>query len=379
MSQISDPVELAQALVRCNTISGGDEKAALSILAPIFRKAGFDVAFDPYDPANPKRCSLVARIGTGPALLFGGHIDTVPLGAAPWKTDPFKAEIADGKLLGRGSSDMKSGAACMTLAAAMHGKKLAEAGRSVVVQVYGGEETGCEGSFHVSSNADFMKDVKAAVVCEPTDAKPLCGHKGTLWLKASAKGVTSHGSMPEKGVNALDKLIRFGSNMLEDFRLEGEHPVLGHGTWILSTMKAGLNINSVPDSAEVTLDIRTIPGQDNAEIRERVISLAKGEAEFATLLDIPPVWTDPDTGWLGHAFDVLTPFFGKRPGPMSVAFFTDAAALRSAMPDLPVLILGPGPSSQAHQTDEYCPVKQIENCFAMYRTLLDDWADGAAL
>lgn len=70
--------------------------------------------------------------------------------------------------------------------------------------------------------------------------------------------------------------------------------MLGHGTWIFSTMKAGLNINSVPDSAALTLDIRTIPGQDNAEIRDRVIALAEGEAEFGTLLDIPPVWTDPD-------------------------------------------------------------------------------------
>lgn len=300
----------------------------------------------------------------------------MPLGAAPWDFDPLKGEISDGKLLGRGASDMKSGAAALTLAACAEGRLAAKAGKSVTVQIYGGEETGCEGSFHMAGNKTFMKNVKAAIVGEPSGALPLCGHKGTLWMKAVSKGVTAHGSMPEKGVNALDKLIRFGSRMLESFRLEGEHPVLGHGTWIFSTMKAGLNINSVPDSAALTLDIRTIPGQDNAEIRDRVIALAEGEAEFGTLLDIPPVWTDPDKGWLSHAFDVLTPFLGGRPGPMSVAFFTDAAALRSVMPDLPVLILGPGPSSEAHQTNEFCPTDQITACYSMYRALLNDWAKG---
>ena len=376
MQRTDDPIALAQKLVRCNTISGGDERAALDILAPLLEEAGFSVTFDFYDPANPKRCSLSARIGEGPSILLCGHIDTVPLGAAPWDFDPLKGEISDGKLLGRGASDMKSGAAALTLAACAEGRLAAKAGKSVTVQIYGGEETGCEGSFHMAGNKTFMKNVKAAIVGEPSGALPLCGHKGTLWMKAVSKGVTAHGSMPEKGVNALDNLIRFGSRMLESFRLEGEHPVLGHGTWIFSTMKAGLNINSVPDSAALTLDIRTIPGQDNAEIRDRVIALAEGEAEFGTLLDIPPVWTDPDKGWLSHAFDVLTPFLGGRPGPMSVAFFTDAAALRSVMPDLPVLILGPGPSSEAHQTNEFCPTDQITACYSMYRALLNDWAKG---
>ena len=117
MQRTDDPIALAQKLVRCNTISGGDERAALDILAPLLEEAGFSVTFHSYDPANPKRCSLSSRIGEGPSILLCGHIDTVPLGAAPWDFDPLKGESSDGKRLGRGSSDIKSCSSALTLAA----------------------------------------------------------------------------------------------------------------------------------------------------------------------------------------------------------------------------------------------------------------------
>ena len=88
MTYAPSSVELAQGLVRCNTISGGDERQALEPLARILSDAGFSVVFDAYDPSNPQRCSLSARLrpdGDQPALCLCGHIDTVPLGAAGWR------------------------------------------------------------------------------------------------------------------------------------------------------------------------------------------------------------------------------------------------------------------------------------------------------
>lgn len=372
MSNIPSSVELAQSLIRSNTISGGDERQALEPLAQILSDAGFSIAFDAYDPANPKRCSLSARLrpqSNLPALCLCGHIDTVPLGAAEWRMPPLEGRIEDGRLYGRGSSDMKSGIAAMVCAAARMGKHLQG---DLALHIYGGEETGCEGSFHMAARQEYINNIAAVVVAEPTSCRPLCGHKGALWLTCKATGVTAHASMPHKGDNALAKLLPFAQAMTA-FSLEGEHEHLGGGTCVVSTLHAGSNSNSVPDSAQMTIDIRTTPQHNHAQIRTAIAALGGPNIHMETKLDIPAVWTDPHDPWMEGAFDALTPLLGERPGVATVQFFTDAAALRPQLPHAPIMILGPGDSAMAHQVDEYCPVAQIELATEMYTALLAGW------
>lgn len=372
MNDTPSSVELAQRLIRCNTISGGNERQALEPLARILADAGFSVVFDAYDQANPQRCSLSARLrpqGDQPALCLCGHIDTVPLGAADWRMPPFEGRIENGRLFGRGSSDMKSGVAAMVCAAA----RMADTMRGdLAVQIYGGEETGCEGSFHMAARPEFLSNIAAIVVAEPTSCRPLCGHKGALWLTCKTTGVTAHASMPHKGDNALAKLLPF-ANAMCSFRLEGTHPHLGNGTCVVSTLHSGCNSNSVPDSAVMTVDIRTVPQHNHDQLRTAAAAMAGPGIRLETTLDIPAVWTDPDEPWMARAFDVLTPLLGERPGVATVQFFTDAAALRPKLPDAPIMILGPGDPAMAHQVDEYCAVEQIELATDMYAALLADW------
>src|SRR5674476_1043317 len=110
-------IELTQELVRFNTINPpGSERACAERLAGLLEGAGFAVELIPFGEG---RAQILARLGGTPGKLplgFTGHIDTVPLGAQPWSVDPFAAEIADGKLYGRGSSDMKSGVAAFVTA-----------------------------------------------------------------------------------------------------------------------------------------------------------------------------------------------------------------------------------------------------------------------
>ena len=372
MKHAISPVELAQNLIRSNTISGGDERQALEPIAQILDDAGFTVTFDAYDTANGQRCNLAARLRPGsglPALCLCGHIDTVPLGAAPWRVPPFEGRIENGLLFGRGSSDMKSGVAAMVYAAADMAKQVRG---DVVVQIYGGEETGCEGSFHMAAQPEFLEGIAAVVVGEPTSCRPLCGHKGALWLACKTTGVTAHASMPGKGDNALAKLLPF-ANAMCSFSLKGEHQHLGGGTCVVSTLHAGCNSNSVPDSAVMTIDIRTVPGHDHAHIREAVSAMAGADVHIDATLDIPAVWTDPNQPWMAHAFDVLTPLLGARPGVATVQFFTDAAALRPKLPNVPIMILGPGDSAMAHQVDESCATEQINLAAKLYAALLADW------
>jgi hypothetical protein len=96
----------------------------------------------------------------------------------------------------------------------------------------------------------------ALVVAEPTTNRPLCGHKGALWLKATTRGVTAHGSMPDKGVNAIYAAARaVGRLEAFDFNV-ARHPVMGAPTLNVGTLHGGLNLNSVPDRAEIGIDIR---------------------------------------------------------------------------------------------------------------------------
>jgi succinyl-diaminopimelate desuccinylase len=176
-------------------------------LAGLLAGAGFAAELVPFGEG---RAQLLARIG-GKAdrlpLGFTGHLDTVPLGAQPWSVDPFAAEIADGKLYGRGSSDMKAGVAAFVTACLALADRLA-ATPGVLLVITASEETGCSGAEALVAAGSRLGRVGALVVAEPTGNRPLVGHKGALWLEAETKGVTAHGSMPEKGVNAVYKAAR---------------------------------------------------------------------------------------------------------------------------------------------------------------------------
>ena len=266
MNKNLSALELTQALVRFDTINPpGNERLCAEHLGSILNDAGFAVSYHEFAET---RTSLVARIGgdaDAKPLCFTGHIDTVPLGAAPWSVDPFAADIADGKLYGRGTSDMKSGVAAFVVAAIRLAREL-ETGPGMVLIITAGEETGCEGAYHLAGLGNVLGDAGAIVVAEPSSNLPFIGHKGALWLKAVANGLTAHGSMPELGVNAIYKAARTISQ-LEDFDFNvARHPVLGKPTLNVGTVHGGMNINSVPDRAEVGIDIRTLPDQDHGDL-----------------------------------------------------------------------------------------------------------------
>jgi succinyl-diaminopimelate desuccinylase len=103
------------------------------------------------------------------------------------------------------------------------------------------------------------------IVGEPTSNVPLVGHKVVLWLQATTAGKTAHGSMPEKGENAIYKAAK-AIALLENFDFQTSHPLMGQPTLNIGTMSGGENINSVPDHAQFTLDIRTLPNQKNGEV-----------------------------------------------------------------------------------------------------------------
>ena len=365
-------VELTQELVRFKTINPpGDERACAQRLASLLEGAGFAVEIVPFGEG---RAQLVARIGgTSDKLPLGftGHIDTVPLGARPWSVDPLAADIAGGKLYGRGSSDMKSGVAAFVTACIALADRLAGS-PGVVLLITAGEETGCSGAEALVRDRTIPQ-VGAFVVAEPTGNRTLVGHKGALWLEASTTGVTAHGSMPEKGVNALYKAAH-AITALEDFDFNiARHDVLGGPTLNVGTASGGLNINSVPDRAVLGIDIRTIPGQSHAKIRDQLTAYLGADVALTTLLDAQSVWTNPRDRWLADVFRIAGEVSGSGSEIAAAPYFTDASVLMPAVGSPPTAIIGPGELELAHQTDDYCLVSRIEEATEIYSRLIKYW------
>lgn len=366
-------VELARQLVRMNTVNPpGNEAACIGLLADILESAGFAVARHDFAPGRPNLIARWTGNGKRPPLCFAGHVDTVPLGSAAWRRDPFSGEIADGRLHGRGASDMKSGIAAM-VTAAVAAAKASRDGAGLLLVIVPAEETGCEGSFDLAQHRELLGTAGAMVVPEPTANLPMVGHKGAFWLTARTRGVSAHGSMPERGVNAIYKMAR-AIQALEAFDFDlPPHPHLGPPTLNVGIVSGGATFNTVPDAAEIGIDIRTVPELDCTALGNRLAATLGPNVELETRLDVPALWTDPGDPWVRSVFERVAPLLGFEPEIRTVTYFTDGAALRPAFGGIPTLICGPGEPGLAHQTDESCEVARIEQAVGMYRAMMAAW------
>ena len=372
MTKVQDAVQLTKELVRMNTINPpGREEPCARHLGALLEAAGFQTKYHSYGEGRVSVIATSGGNGSKLPLCFTGHIDTVPLGAASWNMDPFAGDTDAGKLYGRGTSDMKSGVAAFTIAALGMAKRLSGTpGLTLVITA--GEETGCEGAFHLYQDGVLGK-AGAVVVAEPSSNYPFVGHRGALWLKARTRGVTAHGSMPEKGVNAVYKAAHAVSK-LEAFRFANPpHGLMGQATLNVGTFHGGLNINSVPDQAEIGIDIRTVPTVDHKELIRILARQLGPDVELEAMMDLEAVYTEPQDPWMQSVFEVMAPILGERPAPKVATYFTDAAALNLAYKNPPTVILGPGEPQMAHQTDEYCVVERLERSVAAYEEIIRRW------
>lgn len=362
-------VELTRELVSIDTVNPlSPERPAAERVGRLLEQAGFAVATHEFAPG---RTSVVARReGSGPALCFAGHLDTVPLGAAPWSRDPFGGEVSQGNLYGRGSSDMKSGVAAMVAAALRLGGM--PLGKGLLLVLVAGEETGCEGAADLARR-NLIGSAGAMVVGEPTGNVPVIGHKGALWLRARTRGVTAHGSMPERGVNAVVQAARAVLS-LADWRFDvAPDPLLGVPTLNIGTIRGGLNVNSVPDEAVVGIDIRTIPAQRHAELRRRLQERLGTDVELTPIVDLEGVRTPQDHPFVQLVLETVERVAGEKRAPGSATYFTDASVLTPAFGGIPTVVLGPGEMELCHQTDEYCRVDRVEQAVEIYTELARSW------
>jgi succinyl-diaminopimelate desuccinylase len=369
-----DPRALTRELLAYNTINPpGMERACAQHLGRLLENAGFRVAYHEFADSRTSLIATVGGNGGKAPICFTGHIDTVPLGAARWTRDAFAGETDGDRVYGRGSTDMKGGVAAIVAAAVELAPHL-KSGPGVTIVLTAGEEIGCEGARFLADQR-LLDRAGAIVIAEPTANYPYIGHKGLAWFEIETRGVTAHGSMPELGENAIVKMAKV-IGALDDFQFPvHSHPVMGEPTMNVGTIHGGLNTNSVPDEARITLDTRTVPGIDHGQLAKALESLlAPHGASVRKIVDCASLYTDPGNEWLAEVFEVCAPFLDGRPAPKTITFSTDGADLKRGFGgQVPAVILGPGEPTLAHQTDEWCSMNRIEQSVDLFRTLMLRW------
>ena len=365
-----DVISLTQKLISFNTVNPeGNEENIARFVGQLLIDNGFTIA---YNQLAVNRLTLIAEKGLShfcPPIVLTGHFDTVPLGEKKWAEDPFSGTIKEGKIFGRGSSDMKGGVAAMICAAIAAFNDSAPKG-GVRLIFTAGEEPGCHGAKHLADTAFDMGSATAIIVGEPTSNIPAIGHKGALYLNVSSLGKTAHSSMPELGINAIFKAAR-AITKIENFRFDVDCDELhGYPTINVGLINGGKNINSVPDYAEFTIDIRSTAKLKHSEILERLTLLLGDEVSIEKLVDLEPVSSAESSPFVQIVYAICGVSSNKSILKKSLPYMTDGAILQQLYRGVPTVILGPGEAGMAHQTDEYCFTDKIIQAVEIYKRII---------
>jgi succinyl-diaminopimelate desuccinylase len=366
-------IQLTQDLVRLRTINPpGDEARAAEFVAQHMRQAGMFAEVVPHEEAG--RASMVGGLrgrGERPALLFSGHLDTVPAGTS-WERDILSAEVADGKLWGLGSTDMKAGVAALLMAM--------QAVRSTGVPLKGdllfagtaGEEVDSMGARCLVAQQK-LSEVGFMVIGEPTANRVFTAEKGVLWLEVKTRGQTAHGSMPHLGINAIMHMTRLLQALEAEHIPYQAHPLLGQFTMNVATIAGGVKTNVVPDACQVTIDMRTVIGQDHQHILDTVRQLidrlgaedATFQAEVHTITERIPLDIPFDNAQVRAFVQARDHITGQVSQPSAATYATDGSVFVPAY-KAPMVICGPGLPEKAHQPNEYVEIDKLVEAARIY-------------
>lgn len=373
----SGAVRLLEDLVRISS-AGADEGTVTRHCALMLTAVDARTEFVRW---APNREQLIAQFGgNGPPLTLAGHVDTVPADPADWSVDPWAGATDGTRLVGRGSSDMKSGIAAMVTAVVGHLRRKHDC-RGIQVVLTAAEETGCQGALEIPPSA--LRSGGPLLVGEPTANALVPAHKGALWLRLQARGRAAHGSAPELGDNAVVRLAR-AVTAVHDASSWPSDERFGQVTANVGRLWGGVQPNVVPDFAELLLDLRTVPGIDTDQLREKVKSLAGQGVTVSDLVALPLIDTALDDPFVELVREALA-VNGLPDAPAPPArYFTDASALVGLLGNtsagqpapVPTVILGPGEPDQCHVVDEWCRLDRVEQAVEVYSCILAAWCPG---
>jgi succinyl-diaminopimelate desuccinylase len=371
-----EAVELLRQLVRMPSPNPpGDTRAVARVVADYLEDAGIPVEMIGPDETRP---CVIARLGdsSGPVLGFNSHLDTVGTGSrGDWARDPYGGDLADGRVWGRGTGDAKASVAAMCVAVKrLHQSRQSWSG-GVLLALVSDEETGGNGSRFLLANG--RTDADAWVIGEMTGNRVAIAEKGLIWLRIETLGQTAHASTPEKGVNAIDKML----DLLERVRTELippmralRHPLTPPASLNIGLIEGGIQPNVVADRCSVVLDRRLLPNERpeafEAEVRRLLSELSERDSGFRarveTLLVGPPIETDPNDP-LVLAIRGASVELGMADEP--IGFDQSCDGRFYAELGIPTVILGPGDPGLAHTAREHVVADDLVVAVNLYAGL----------
>ena len=374
-----EAVSLLQLILQADTTNPpGNELEAAQILDDFFRTHGIETKVDEFLSG---RANLLARLpGEGqdrPSLMLCGHMDVVPAGGAAWDADPFAAEFRDGKIYGRGASDMKSGLAAMAVALANLKQEGTTLPGDVLFAATAGEEVDCHGARRFVERG-VLEGVGAVVIAEPTRGDVIPAHKGALWVEITTRGKSAHGSAPEAGINAIEHMHHVLGELLQNFRFEVDpDPALGAPTLSVDRIDGGAAVNLVPDECRLQIDVRTVPAQDHGGILQDIEhcidslrdNLPELDYEIEVMQERLAVNTPKDERIVQAAERLREETYNSQSSRVGAPYYTDASVLVESYPDLAIVLYGPGDDWLAHQPNECVDVDSFARSIGFYEQI----------
>jgi len=365
---MSSTIELLRDLVSIDSVNpslvpGARGEAAIAQrIAAELMSIGLSVNITEVAPGRPNVVGVLEGRTKGRALMLCGHIDTVGVTGMERPFEPLERE---GRLYGRGSQDMKGGVAAMIGAARVIAESGGLASGTLVVAAVIDEE-------HASLGADALVTTHradAAVVTEPTDLDIAVAHKGFQWVRVETRGRAAHGSRPLEGQDAILRMGRVLAALETlDRRLQAgrAHPLLGTASLHASLIAGGRELSSYPDTCQMEMERRTLPGESDRVALEEVddilaalrrddpamegsatLTFGRSPYQIAPGHPLPRMLAAAATG-VGHAAREV-----------GMTFWTDAAILGAA--GIPSVLFGPG-GAGLHSTEEYVRMREVDSC-----------------
>ncbi|QSO49370.1 M20 family metallopeptidase [Alicyclobacillus mengziensis] len=379
---MADAKEVLKQIVQIPSINPpGDELPVAIVLKQLLDNYGIE---NRLIDLGDNRANLVAWLraaepfSNGPVLTLSGHMDVVPAGQVEWEFPPFDAREEDGKIYGRGTSDMKGGLVGLVFAMIELKEQGVRLQGDVKLLASAGEEAGAFGA-RKFVDMGYMDDVDALIIAEPSNENVFVAHKGALWVEITTYGKTAHGSTPELGVNAIEHMNRIVTGLFQNFNMEfSVDPLLGSPTWNIAVIEGGVKTNVVPDKCRIEIDIRTVPSQRHEDILDslqEVLDAVQEEspqmkAEMRVINDLPPIYTDPSHPFVCMVRDATANVYGEQKPIKGMSGYTDGAVLSPVERGVPAVIIGGGRGELAHQPNEFINTDKFLRAIELYKDII---------
>ncbi|MEQ1754010.1 MAG: acetylornithine deacetylase [Micropepsaceae bacterium] len=373
--------EMLSRLVAFDTTSRGSNLELISFVEDYV--GGYGIASRRIPNAEGTKANLLITIGpdTPGGIVLSGHTDVVPVDGQDWLTQPFNMVEKDGKLFGRGTSDMKAFSAVILALLPEFAK--APLKTPVHIALSYDEEVGCLGVRPMI--ADIVKSVpmpRLAIIGEPTDMKVVNAHKGIRSFRTTVTGREAHSSQTDKGVNAVmvaAELIMHLSSLADEMRRRGDPSGRFDPPYTSvqsSTIEGGTALNILARHCTFQWEFRYLPGTSQEEIVDRFnahardvilprLRLIAPEADIVTNVRAHvPALTARD----GCPAEALAKQLTGRNHAEAVAYGTEAGLFQEV--GIPSVVCGPGNIQQAHKPNEFIEISQVAACEAFIRRLI---------